>query len=144
VQQISALTAASRVLAGADPRLVAMGAAFSLPYGRLVSYTRDPFGGLASEHYGPLVDGVSRRSVSRRTHERAPAEAAARSNASAADGYCEGGATDSSDWNRLKGFPSVSVQRANQPTCGIGIFSSVLPPSSLTLARSASMSSLPK
>jgi len=58
LQQISALTAASRVLAGADPRLVAMRAAFSLPYGRLVAYTRDPFGDLASEHYGPLVDAA--------------------------------------------------------------------------------------
>jgi hypothetical protein len=58
VQQVTALTAASRVLAGADPRLVAMRAAFSLPYGRLVAYTRDPFGDLASEHYGPLVDAA--------------------------------------------------------------------------------------
>jgi len=57
-QQISALTAASRVLAGADPRLVAMRAAFSLPYGRLAAYSRDPFGDLAAERYAPLVDAA--------------------------------------------------------------------------------------
>jgi hypothetical protein len=33
-------------------------AGFSLPYGRLVAFTRDPFGDLASEHYGPLVDAA--------------------------------------------------------------------------------------
>jgi hypothetical protein len=58
LQQIRALTAASRVLGGADPRLVAMRAAFSLPYGQLVAYTRDPFGDLVSERYGPLVDAA--------------------------------------------------------------------------------------
>jgi hypothetical protein len=58
IQQVRALTAASRVLRGADPRLVAMRAAFSLPYGQLVAYTRDPFGDLASEEYGPLVDAA--------------------------------------------------------------------------------------
>jgi hypothetical protein len=57
-QQVSALTAAARVLAGADPRLVAMRAAFSLPYGRLAAYTRDPFGDLAAENYAPLVDAA--------------------------------------------------------------------------------------
>ena len=58
IQQIRALTAASRVLSGADPRLVAMRAVFSLPYGQLMAYTRDPFGDLASEQYGPLVDAA--------------------------------------------------------------------------------------
>jgi hypothetical protein len=36
-------------------RLLAMRAAFSLPYGQLLAYTRDPLGDLASEHYEPLV-----------------------------------------------------------------------------------------
>jgi hypothetical protein len=58
VRQIRALTAASRVLSGADPRLVAMRAAFSLPYGQLVAYTRDPLGDLAAEEYGRLVDAA--------------------------------------------------------------------------------------
>jgi hypothetical protein len=53
--QIRALTAASRVLEGANARLVAMRAAFSLPYGQLLVYTRDPLGDLAAERYGPLV-----------------------------------------------------------------------------------------
>jgi hypothetical protein len=53
--QIRTLTAASRVLEGANARLVAMRAAFSLPYGQLLAYTRDPLGDLAAEHYGPLV-----------------------------------------------------------------------------------------
>ena len=55
-----------------------------------------------------------------------------------------GGATDSSLWNRLNGLPSLSLQRANQPTCGIGCLSPASPPSSRTFAMSASMSSLPK
>src|SRR5215211_31370 len=58
VRQIQALTAATRVLRGADPRLIAMRAAFSLPYGQLAVYTQDPFGDLASERYGPLVDAA--------------------------------------------------------------------------------------
>jgi hypothetical protein len=55
VDQIRALTAASRVLEGANARLVAMRAAFSLPYGQLLVYTRDPLGDLAAERYEPLV-----------------------------------------------------------------------------------------
>jgi hypothetical protein len=80
LQQISALTAASRVLAGADPRLVAMRAAFSLPYGRLVAYTRDPFGDLASENYSPLVDaalaevGLARNDAARPSRSRGALE----------------------------------------------------------------------
>src|SRR5262249_15754998 len=50
----------------------------------------------------------------------------------------------SSLWNRLKLFPSLSLQRANQPMFGIGCLSSASPPSSFTLAMSASMSSLPR
>jgi hypothetical protein len=53
--QIRTLTAASRVLEGANARLVAMRAAFSLPYGQLLVYTRDPLGDLAAERYEPLV-----------------------------------------------------------------------------------------
>ena len=61
-----------------------------------------------------------------------------------APGAPSGIVTDSSLWNRLKLLPSESLQRANQPMPGIGCLSSALPPSSRTLARSASMSSLPK
>mgnify|MGYP003694291479 CR=1 FL=1 len=60
-----------------------------------------------------------------------------------APGAPSGIVTDSSLWNRLKLLPSESLQRANQPMPGIGCLSSALPPSSRTLARSASMSSLP-
>ena len=60
IAQVRRLTAAARVLqpAGADGdrrRLVAMRAAFSLPYGQLLEYTRDPLGDLAAERYDPLV-----------------------------------------------------------------------------------------
>jgi hypothetical protein len=59
VQQVRRLTAASHVLAGSGTperrRLVAMRAAFSLPYGQLLRYTRDPLGDLAEERYDPLV-----------------------------------------------------------------------------------------
>jgi hypothetical protein len=36
-------------------RLLAMRAAFSLPYGQLLAYTRDPLGDLAAERYDALV-----------------------------------------------------------------------------------------
>jgi hypothetical protein len=36
-------------------RLVAMRAAFGLPYGQLLAHTRDPLGDLAAERYEPLV-----------------------------------------------------------------------------------------
>ena len=53
------LKAASAVLGDrATPerrRLLAMRAAFSLPYGQLLLYTRDPLGDLASERYDALV-----------------------------------------------------------------------------------------
>jgi hypothetical protein len=59
VEQVRALTAATSVLIGtADPerrRLIAMRAAFSLPYGQLLRHTRDPLGDLAAERYDPLV-----------------------------------------------------------------------------------------
>src|SRR5919202_2373041 len=53
--QVRQLTAAERVLRGGDARLVAMRSAFSLPYGRLVTYTRDPLGDLADGRYDALV-----------------------------------------------------------------------------------------
>src|SRR5262249_58795534 len=40
---------------------------------------------------------------------------------------------------RLKGFPSVSLQAANQPWVGTGCLSSAVPPSSRTLAIDASL-----
>jgi hypothetical protein len=58
-RQVRTLTAAERALA--DPgsperrRLVAMRAAFSLPYAHLLRFTRDPLGDLAAERYDQLV-----------------------------------------------------------------------------------------
>ena len=56
---IRRLTDASRVVGDHASierrRLVAMRAAFSLPYGHLLAYTRDPLGDLAAERYEPLV-----------------------------------------------------------------------------------------
>jgi hypothetical protein len=53
------LTEAERVLRpDSSPerrRLLAMRAAFSLPYGQLLAYTRDPLGDLAAERYDALV-----------------------------------------------------------------------------------------
>jgi hypothetical protein len=53
------LTEAERVLRpDSTPerrRLLAMRAAFSLPYGQLLAYTRDPLGDLAAERYDALV-----------------------------------------------------------------------------------------
>lgn len=57
--QIRKLRAASEVLGDkATPerrRLLAMRAAFSLPYGQLLAYTRDPLGDLESGRYDALV-----------------------------------------------------------------------------------------
>ena len=58
VALVRRLTAAERALAGDDPerrRLLAMRAAFSLPYDELLRHTRDPFGDLAEGRYDPLV-----------------------------------------------------------------------------------------
>ena len=55
------LTAASRVLRDGDgerERLLAMRAAFSLPYGQLLHYTDDPFGDLAAGRYDALVSAA--------------------------------------------------------------------------------------
>jgi hypothetical protein len=62
VERVRRLTAANRAL-GADAsadggertRLVAMRAAFSLPYDQLLRYTRDPLGDLAAGRYDALV-----------------------------------------------------------------------------------------
>jgi hypothetical protein len=35
-----------------------MRAAFALPYGQLLQYTKDPIGDLAAERYEPLVKAV--------------------------------------------------------------------------------------
>ena len=53
--EIRRLTAAERVVTGADARLVAMRAAFSLPYGALLAHTDDPLGDLEQERYDRLV-----------------------------------------------------------------------------------------
>jgi len=59
LRQIKALAAAGTVLGDlSDPnlrRLVASRAAFSLPYGVLLDYTRDPLGDLAAGRYDRLV-----------------------------------------------------------------------------------------
>lgn len=59
IAQVRQLTAASRVLAEPGSldreRLIAMRAAFSLPYGQLLQYTRDPLGDLAAGRYDQLV-----------------------------------------------------------------------------------------
>jgi hypothetical protein len=58
ISLVRRLTAAERALAGDDPdrrRLLAMRAAFSLPYDELLRHTRDPFGDLAEGRYDALV-----------------------------------------------------------------------------------------
>jgi hypothetical protein len=56
------VTAAARVLSEPDSeerrRVVAMRAAFALPYGTLLRYTRDPLGDLAAGRYDPLVEAA--------------------------------------------------------------------------------------
>ena len=63
LEQISVLTNAEQVLAtGGDEerrRLVAMRAAFALPYGTLIAHTRDPIGDLAAGNYDALVDAIA-------------------------------------------------------------------------------------
>jgi len=56
--QIRRLRLASRILAGAPAREVAMRAAFSLPYERLVLWTADPLGDVAAGRYDALVAAV--------------------------------------------------------------------------------------
>jgi hypothetical protein len=56
------VTAAARVLTEPESeehrRVVAMRAAFGLPYGTLLRYTRDPLGDLAAGRYDPLVEAA--------------------------------------------------------------------------------------
>lgn len=61
IREVRRLTAAARVLrepAGERRRLLAMRAAFALPYGQLLRYTQDPIGDLAEGRYERLVDAV--------------------------------------------------------------------------------------
>ena len=60
IAQIRRLTAAERVLVegGAPDRVVAMRAAFALPYGQLLEYTDDPLGDLEAGRYEALVEAV--------------------------------------------------------------------------------------
>lgn len=70
VDQIRRLTAAAKVLdERASPerrRLIAMRAAFALPYETLLRYTADPLGDLAAERYDPLIAAVLEDSGLRR------------------------------------------------------------------------------
>jgi hypothetical protein len=56
--QVRRLTLAARVLAGAPARELAMRAAFSLPYDRLLRFTEDPLGDVAAGRYDGLVEAV--------------------------------------------------------------------------------------
>jgi hypothetical protein len=62
IGQVRQLTAAERVLLGRETpeqqRLIAMRAAFALPYGQLLAHTRDPLGDLEQGRYDALVEAV--------------------------------------------------------------------------------------
>jgi hypothetical protein len=60
IAQVRQLTAAERVLVdgGASGQTLAMRAAFALPYGQLLAYTRDPLGDLEAGRYDALVEAV--------------------------------------------------------------------------------------
>jgi hypothetical protein len=60
IAQVRRLTDAERVLVagGASRRVLAMRAAFALPYGQLLAYTRDPLGDLEADRYDALVEAV--------------------------------------------------------------------------------------
>ncbi len=83
LRQIQALTASSVVLQSPDDvgrrRMVAMRAAFGLPYGALLAYTRDPLGDLLEGRYDGLVDAAlddaGLRPRGRRLPEIPPGEA---------------------------------------------------------------------
>ena len=56
------MTALRRLAGGRDPereRLVAMRAAFSLPYAQLLAYTQDPLGDLAAGRHEALVRALA-------------------------------------------------------------------------------------
>jgi hypothetical protein len=62
IGQVRQLTAAEQVLRGRETpeqqRLIAMRAAFSLPYGQLLAYTRDPLADLEQGRHDALVEAV--------------------------------------------------------------------------------------
>lgn len=58
LEQVRRLRVASRALSGAPERELAMRAAFSLPYERLLLFTDDPLGDLAAGRYERLVAAV--------------------------------------------------------------------------------------
>ncbi len=62
IAQVRQLTAAERVLLERETperqRLIAMRAAFALPYGQLLAYTRDPLGDLEHGRYDALVQAL--------------------------------------------------------------------------------------
>src|SRR3954453_14664221 len=58
LDQVRRLRVASRALTGAPERELAMRAAFSLPYERLLLFTDDQLGDLAVGRYEPLVASV--------------------------------------------------------------------------------------
>ncbi len=77
VRQVKQLTAAAQLLAyPSDPqrvRLLAMRAAFALPYATLASYTTDPFGDLSHERYDRLVHAaLDQAGVNSPLHTRQP------------------------------------------------------------------------
>jgi hypothetical protein len=62
IAQVRQLTAAERVLLQRETpeqqRLIAMRAAFTLPYGQLLAYTRDPLGDLEHGRHDALIQAV--------------------------------------------------------------------------------------
>ncbi|MDP5033542.1 MAG: hypothetical protein NWP31_01220, partial [Solirubrobacteraceae bacterium] len=61
IRKIRQLNVAAQVLTARNEeqrRLLAMRAAFSLPFGTLLSYTKDPFGDLQSGDYDALLSAV--------------------------------------------------------------------------------------
>lgn len=63
VREVRTLTSAAQVVSGANDsaerrRLLAMRAAFSLPYGDLLRHTRDPLGDLEAGRYDALVQAA--------------------------------------------------------------------------------------
>jgi len=63
MEQVRKLTDAERVLdTQGDPerrRVVAMRAAFALPYETLLAHTRDPLGDLVAGNYAPLIEAIA-------------------------------------------------------------------------------------
>ena len=63
------MSTAQRTLRGAPEHILAARAAYSLPYGTLTRYTRDPFGDLAAGRHDGAARGARRR---RRRQARIP------------------------------------------------------------------------